>query len=386
MIGSLLSAYWLIIIFALLAFIVLYFAFDRRKPRDSNRYSLSYIEGLKAMVENDDQTAFIRFKQTVAEDSENIDAYLRLGDLLRKRGQIQKAVQVHRQLLLRKTIDKEAIAQIWKGLAADFIAARRFNLAQEILEKLSNEAAHKRWAREKLLEIFEKTGRFDSAFEVAKEIYRSKDQQPKLAAYRQLEGNQYFEKKDYHKARLAYKDALHYDDKFAPAYMMIAESYLAENKKEDAAEYYVKLAENAPSEAWRVFQKLEQTLFELGRFSDAEQIYLKLMRECPKDSRVFYSFATIAEKKNNLPAAIDSLGQALSINPADAIAAARLAQLYIESGQKQKAIKTLQDVRNHLSTDRDEYSCPYCAKKSSNRELLCPGCGRVGPYQENMAG
>ncbi len=385
MIGSFVVAYWWIMAFALLAFIVVFFALDRRKPRDLSKYSVNYIEGLKAMIENDDQNAFVRFKQTVAEDSENIDAYLRLGDLLRKRGQIQKAVQVHRQLLLRKTIDKETIAQIWKGLAADFIAARRFNLAQEILENLSKEPTHKKWAREKLLEIFEKTGRFDAAFEVAKEIYRSKETQPKLAAYRQLEGNQHFGRKDYHKARLAYKDALHYDESFAPAYIMIAESYLAENKKEEAAEFYIKLAEKAPSEAWQVFRKLEQTLFELGRFSDAEQIYLNLMRECPKDSRVFYSFATIAEKKNDLTAAIDSLGQALTINPADAVAATRLAQLYIESGQEQKAIKTLQDVRAHLSADHDEYSCLYCAKRSSKKELLCPGCGRVGPFQEVAA-
>jgi lipopolysaccharide assembly protein B len=378
---GILTAYWWVIVIIVLAFLGVFFSFEKQKNKENKHVQQDYISGLRSMIEGDDYNAFVKLKQAVKEDSDNIDAYLRLGDLMRKKGQHQKSVQIHRQLLLRKTLDQETTGLIWKSLAIDFIAAKKFNMALEILETLTKESAHKKWAKEKMLEVYEKSAQWEKAYDTGKDIFQSKDMQKKLAIYKHLAGTVLYNEKEYHKARLAFKEALHYDEKFAPPYIMIAESYLAEGKKQDAADFLKRLTESVPCEAYPAFYKMEQTLFELGQFPEVETIYRNMLRECPNDPDILRSLAIIAEKKGDISGAIDALNNAITVNPDDINAVAHLAELYVENGQKQKAIRLLQSIHNDRSSHKHFYGCHYCHNEADKMELVCPSCGRVGPYK-----
>lgn len=376
------STYWWVIFLIFIAFLGLIFSFEKKKDQASKHISQNYIDGLKAMIEGDEHGAFVKLKQTVSEDSDNIDAYLRLGDLLRKKGQHQKAVQIHRQLLLRKNLDSATIALIWKCLALDFISAKKFNMADEILEKIAKESAHKKWARERILEVLEKSNQWEKAYETGKEIYGSKEQQSRLAVYKYLAGMEMFKAGEYHKARLDYKESLHHDDKFTQSYIMIAESYLAENRKEEAAEFFKKLCQEVPGEAYQIFYKMEQTMFELGQFSEVESVYRQMLPKSPNDPDILRSLAVIAEKKGDINGAIDALNQVVMAFPDDMAAASRLAGLYIESGQKQKATRLLQNIYEQSPLRKHYYACPYCHAETTKVEMVCPSCGKVGPYRK----
>jgi len=240
--GQALSAYWWIIIPLALAFLALLFSLEKRGSREKKAFPQSYIDGLRAIIEGDENNAFVKLKQAVADDTGNIDAYLKLGDLFRKRGQLEKAIQVHRELLIRKNLAPDIASIICKSLIEDYIQADKFESALEILEKLVKDSSFKIWAQERMLEVYEKTQQWEKSFNACKNLLKSKDQQYKLAVYKHLIGYNLFSDGEYHKARLSFKDALHYDDKFAPAYIMIAESYLLENRKSDAVEFFKKLA------------------------------------------------------------------------------------------------------------------------------------------------
>src|SRR3990172_614675 len=66
-----------------------------------------YLEALRAIVDGDDHTAFERLKAVVTEDSNYLDAYLKLGDLLRRRGRHDRAIRVHEDLTLRLGLPKD---------------------------------------------------------------------------------------------------------------------------------------------------------------------------------------------------------------------------------------------------------------------------------------
>ncbi len=376
-----LNTYWWVIFLIFMALLGLIFSFEKKKDQQGKHVSQNYIDGLKAMIEGDEHGAFVKLKQTVNEDSENIDAYIRIGELMRKKGQHQKAVQIHRQLLLRKNLDSNVIALIWKCLASDFISAKKFNMADEILQKIAKEPAFKKWAKEKMLEVFEKSNQWEKAFEIGKEIYGDKEQQERLAVYKYLAGAELFKSGEFHKARLTLKESLHYDDKFAPSYILIAESYLAENRKEEAAEYFKKLCLEVPREAYQVFYKMEQTMFELGQFPEVESIYRKMLQQCPNDPDILRSLAVIAEKKGDINGAIDALQQVVNAFPDDMAAAGRLAGLYLENGQKQKATRLLQNIYEQSPLKKHYYACPYCRSETTKIEMVCPSCGKVGPYK-----
>ena len=380
--GDTFTSYLWIIIPLVLIFLALIFSLERRQSKGAKVIPESYIDGLRAIIAGDNNQAFIKLKQAVSEDTDNIDAYLKLGDLFRRKGQIQKAIQVHSELVLRKKLKRDMFNPIHKSLAEDYIIAKKYDRALEILEKLTKDNYYKTWAREKILEIYEKTGQWDKAFNTCKDLLKSKDQQKRLAVYKHLIGNDHFNKGDFHKARLVYKDALHYDDKFTLSYIMIAESYLAEGRKQEAVEYFKKLAEKVPDEADRIFYKMEQTLFDLGQFSEAEIIYNNVLKTNPDNTNILKSLAGIAEKKGDIQTAIDYLNQAVNTEPNDIVTAVWLAGLYVNEGQNNQAHKILQDIRNNWQNQWQYYYCPYCKVRSKKMELVCSDCGRVGPYRK----
>lgn len=375
------SAYWWIVIPLVLAFILLIFSLERRSSKDKKTFPQNYVDGLKAIISGDDDGAFVKLKQAVADDTDNIDAYLKLGDLFRKRGHLEKAIQVHRELLIRKNIDQNTTSMIHQSLANDYIQAKRFEQALEILEKLVKDASFKIWAQERMLEVYEKTKQWEKAFSARKNLLHSKDQYHKLAVYRHLNGNVLFNEGEFHKARLAYKEALKYDSKFAPAYIMIAESYLAENRNDDAADFYKKLAANVPSELYQATRKMEQTFFELGRFSDVETTYREILENCPDDLNILKALAGIEEKKGNIPAAIETLTPALNAEAKEAVAVTRLAELYLNNNQQEKAIEVLETIQEKWPSLKQQYKCPHCGNISAKQEIVCPNCMRVGPYK-----
>ena len=91
------TIFW-VVAFGVASAAIIWTRTQKRRVSQAPRF---YTEALRALVEGDDQTAFERLKAVVTEDSSNLDAYLKLGDLLRRRGRIDKAIKVHEDLTLR---------------------------------------------------------------------------------------------------------------------------------------------------------------------------------------------------------------------------------------------------------------------------------------------
>ena len=86
----------LICVAAILIVAILLIARYRRSQRF--RSAGSYMEALKDLIRGDEESAFRHLKRVVKEDTANIDAYLKLGDIFRRKGEVVRALQIHRQL------------------------------------------------------------------------------------------------------------------------------------------------------------------------------------------------------------------------------------------------------------------------------------------------
>src|SRR4030067_1384707 len=95
-----------------------------------------FVEGLMALASGNHKLAYQKFRSVVQQDTENVDAYLMLGDLLRKKGKPEKALQIHRELLIRPTLSEAKKAQVEKSLAEDFLATGQHERAPEGLKEL----------------------------------------------------------------------------------------------------------------------------------------------------------------------------------------------------------------------------------------------------------
>jgi lipopolysaccharide biosynthesis regulator YciM len=368
-----------ILIFAISFIILLIIAFwSRSRRKEAMPSQRAYLEALKALVAGEDKIAFQRFKQVVTEDTNNVDAYLKLGDLFRKKEQLDKALQVHNELTLRYGLSDEVRVEILKSLAEDYIQAKDWDKGVSTLNDVLRSDHHNLWAKRRLLTCYEELSSWEEAIRVREESSRDKQEKernyPVLALYKVFQGNELASKKEYHKARLAYKEALNYDEKCVSAYLYLGEAYIADRRPEDAITCWRKLLETVPQAGYLIFDRLEETLFEIGSYSEMAEVYDRILKDNPKDIKAMQALALISEKKGRLYEAKDSYKKILEIEPNYLPAQLNLIKIYQETGQAEEAKTALEELSFKLGKRGESFTCSNCGHKSEIPVWKCPTC------------
>jgi len=359
-----------------MVFTVMAFFWSRAK-REKRKVPLElYIDALKALLAGEEKVAFQKFREVARRDPENVDAYLKLGDLFRKRKRYDKALQIHKELTLRPSLSIQEKSEVLKSLAEDFSAAGNHDRAISVLEELYKANEKDERVAFKLLLEYEESQRWEEAFELRKKIFgHDRDQTRKiLALYKVFWGKARAERGELHKARIAYKEALNYDENCVPAYIWLGDAYYQDRRLTDAVEYWRKLVERVPEAGYLVFNKLERTLFELGEYGNISEIYENILSQNPKNTFALFSLARIHEKKGMLEDAMERYRQILDIDPGFIFARLSLARLYLQGGQTEEAIDFLDNLMESLPSKEKEFICQKCGYKSPDPLWRCPSC------------
>ena len=89
-----------------------------------------YIEALEALLQGDVENAILKLKDLVQYDTNNIRAYLRLGDIFRENQKAEQALKIHQSLILRKRLSKALQSEIYMSLAKDYFELKKFEKVQ----------------------------------------------------------------------------------------------------------------------------------------------------------------------------------------------------------------------------------------------------------------
>ena len=106
-----------VLLFASVAF---YLAYDRYFRKEAKSDSALYVEALRDLLDGRPESAFGKLRQVVISDADNIDAYMRLGQILREHKKPDRALQVHKDLTLRQDLGAEQKVAILRHLALDY--------------------------------------------------------------------------------------------------------------------------------------------------------------------------------------------------------------------------------------------------------------------------
>ncbi len=128
--------YILMFSFLMLGAMVFYYLYERFFTHRSRTSSDIYMEALKNLLDGHQEKAFSKLREVVAEDSSNIDAYIRLGIILRENNKPAQALQVHKDLTLRGSLASDLKVEILKQLYLDYIDLKEYDTAEAALREL----------------------------------------------------------------------------------------------------------------------------------------------------------------------------------------------------------------------------------------------------------
>ena len=345
---------------------------SRRRGAGKN----AYVMGLTALTDGDNEKALGYFKQAVREEPQSIDAYLRLGDVVRQSGDVPRAIQIHRELTVRTGIPKDVMGRIMLSLARDYVQASRFDRASATYENLLKLTPRDVTALRELLEVYEEMGEWDKAYLTRREISKitKVDDTHDLALYKAYVGKRYLDGGRIKEAESSLKDAIKIDSECVPGYLYLGDLYYHEGKIDDAISSWRRIVTTYPEVAYVTFRRLEKAFYEKGRFEKIIDLYNDVLERNPGDVRTLMTLAYIQRRKGNLDDAISLSKTALEFEPESRSVKQALARLYYEKGEIELSLKTMVEAFNGFPTDDETYTCENCGHKVNEALWRCPRC------------
>jgi len=178
----------------------------RRWPRpheQDTRGSSEYLTGLTHLVNQDPDQAIAAFVKAVEVDDETVELHLTLGNLFRKRGEVDRALRIHENLLARPNLKPLYRNQARFELAQDFLKAGVIDRAEALFKELVAQGMFLQPSLENLLALYEQVRDWRQALEAARQL-----EAVKSSSLRPLIGQYYCELSEAARARKDLPEAL----------------------------------------------------------------------------------------------------------------------------------------------------------------------------------
>jgi pentatricopeptide repeat protein len=372
------SWYWILIIAVVAILLIFFFVFFFLKRAKRTKVS-PYEEALISLIDGDEETAMKRFQEAVFENSDNVEAYVRLAELLRKRKDPLKALQIHKYLLARRGLTKKMRNRILYQTASDYIALEAYQKAIDTLKQLLKAEPHAERNYRLLLSSYEKSGLWHEAMELFRKMAKlfgySED---RLVLYEVFAAHEAHRSGNTDLALKLLHRVLKINPKSMPAHLYLADIHYAKGNIDDAIQRYQKLVEIAPSKAYLMYPQLTKAYYDKGEYQKVESTYKAVMERFPDDARTIAALAELYLKMARFSEAHELLRSALDSAP-DSILLNLLLMLTEMEEEKSDSAPLLRHVIEVIQ-GKLAFRCKQCGATSKQYHLRCPTCNEWETY------
>ena len=127
-----------------------------KKLNDKNKHNATYLRGVEYLFSNNQEKAVDKFIAYLNGTDPTFESRLALGNLLRQRGEFDKAIALHERMATDETLDDAEKELASLELSRDFLNAGVFNQAEELLKNLINIPRQRLESANLLLKVYER--------------------------------------------------------------------------------------------------------------------------------------------------------------------------------------------------------------------------------------
>ena len=142
---------------------------ERRKPQAQQEAIRDYYQGLNFLLGERPELGVDRFIQAMEVNDESIDVHLALAGVVRRRGEVAKAIRIHQNLLASPTLKRVNKELVEYELARDYHAAGLLDRAEALLVSIIKRKDNQfKQALDLLVDIYEQEKDWEAALEYSK--------------------------------------------------------------------------------------------------------------------------------------------------------------------------------------------------------------------------
>lgn len=368
-----------VVVVGVAIFIYIFNYSTNNRSRSKNLYA----DGLDLLIAGKRKAAYQNFKKIIDQDSDNIKAYLRLGQVIREGGNASQALKIHKSLLSRKGLDYFDQIELHKNLALDYLNLNNFLATELELNEIHKIDKSNEWALSQLVAVAKKRKEWAKASDylIKYEKLTGKSDSRKLALYKIQEGRVLIKEKQFSEARKVFEKALNINSDVAISYYFIGNTYSSESEEEyqslikkhgksfsekqnlnemeqvkellaKAIPMWIRYAELKPEQAWMVIHLLKDSLFALDRYPEMEVVLKQILKKDSDNIEVIASLSEIYSHCGQESEAMELIDSAIEQDPKSLIV--KLIKLKHQSKKQTEGnalARSLDSIIHFLVTD-----------------------------------
>lgn len=353
----------------------------RRPAAPSNPLTREYFQGINLLLNDKRDEAVDVLLKSLEINSETADTYLVMGSLFRQRGEVDRAIRIHQDLLARPNLTKEQQATVRLELARDFLKAGLLDRSERLLKELVDEGSqHASVCQSLLLTIFEQEKEWQQAADIAEQLNSKGNEtlHTQLAHYYCELAEQAAKLDDAVEIRSHLRKALAADKNCVRASMLEGKIEEKLGNHKDAIKAYKRIKQQDP-------RYLPETLVPLERCHKAlgeERDYIKYLFSCIEDHPAVSLVIALSESVREVEgdkAGAYVLAEYLKKRPS-VKGLHRLIDYHMQhsAGDAKDNLGILKAFTSKLIEHKPVYRCGHCGYEGKLLHWHCPSCHRWG--------
>jgi len=345
-----------------------------------------YLKGLNFLLNEQPDKAIEIFIQLLEVNTDTVETHLALGSLFRRRGEVDRAIRIHQNLIARPTLNQEQRAQALYDLGQDYMRAGLFDRAETLFTELIDSGPHTESALRQLIDIYQQEKDWPKAIETARRFeFKTNSKLSRLIAHYYCEQAENLLKQgDQTKALKILRQAVSEDAACPRVSMLEGSIYKQLGDFKAAIKAYRRLESQDADYLPEIIKPLQECYIALGKADEMYQ-YLQKVIERNDSITIMLKMAEIIKQNQNDSASADFIAEHLKIKPS-VRGMDKLIELNLE--QSTQAVKdkllVLKDVTTQLLKNKSKYSCNVCGFSGFTLHWQCPSCkkwGTIKPIQ-----
>ena len=348
------------------------------REREGGGLRSDYFQGINYLLNEQPDKAIEVFIKLIEVDSETVETHLALGNLYRRRGDVDRAIRIHQNLVARESLSTSQRTEALPELGQDYMSSGVLDRAEDLFSEIAADADYRVQALRQLIDIYEREKDWPKAIASARKLEKATGNQLGwiIAHYCCEQAGQHRSEGDPERALKFVQQARNIHAACVRASLLEADIHAERGEHEQAIRSLQRIEEQDPDYLPEAVDRLYRSFRALDRVTALDDYLSKLLNRYGWSSLIL-ALADVRRESGGRREAIrfitDRLRRRASVRGLD-----RLLDLEIEdrsdAGGMSEHLEILKGLTAELLFGRPAYKCRHCGFPAKSLHWQCPGC------------
>lgn len=350
------------------------------KPTRRSVVSPDYFKGLNYLVNEQPDKAIEVFTRLLADHPEMLEMHLAVGNLFRRRGEVERAIRIHQHLLDHPGLsDKNRICALLE-LGQDYFRAGLLDRAEQLLRELIQIDPLNRDALSLLQQMYERENDWRNAKEIASRVAACatdpdrNDIAPVIAHYHCELAETALARRDFAETRDNLNEALRIDSRCVRGSLVEGRYFSLQGAYRDALTAYERVLSQDAAFVGEIIEPVADCFYKQNQTHELVDYLRHLIRRYPSGRAALLTSQLLKQHHGDHDAAVflaNFLNRTPSLHGVLSLLDLNLAR---SNGESKDTFRLVKSVLERVLEEQAAYRCRLCGFSGKVLHWLCPSC------------